>query len=342
MSSTIWLAVPELFVGGPDRPPRALRDLLQSHVDAAPAGSSIHWATYYFRDRALARALIAAHRRGVRVTLHLEGSPRRAGTNDRVIDLFERDGLGDGLHIHRAEGVAAALHPHLHTKIYAFDGPEAVALVGSFNPSGDDPEDAGVIAEIGDQDRGHNMLVAYREPAIVQALARQVERINGASDRFYPGRTQHLGATTLYFYPRLRTGIVDRELANISRGCRIRGAISHLKKGPLARALRACARRGAQVELLVHDTERRVPQALVTELAAAGIAITRFAHPDGLPMHAKFLLIQRGDERTAWFGSFNFNPRSRFLNHELLVRSSDGQLFGALDRRFDEIAAIIA
>ena len=40
--------------GGPDLPPRRLRNLLQEQVDAAPPGSSIDWATYYFRDRALA------------------------------------------------------------------------------------------------------------------------------------------------------------------------------------------------------------------------------------------------------------------------------------------------
>ena len=61
--------------GGPDLPPRRLRDLLQSHVDASRPGSRIDWATYYFRDRALAEALIRASDRGVRVNLVMEPDP---------------------------------------------------------------------------------------------------------------------------------------------------------------------------------------------------------------------------------------------------------------------------
>ena len=62
--------------GGPDLPPRRLRDLLQEQVDAAPAGSRTDWASYYFRDRALAEALIRASDRGVHVTLVIEPDPR--------------------------------------------------------------------------------------------------------------------------------------------------------------------------------------------------------------------------------------------------------------------------
>ena len=68
--------------GGPDLPPRRLRDLLQDHVDQSPPGSRIDWATYYFRDRALAEALMRASDRGVQVRLVMEGDPRRKGAND--------------------------------------------------------------------------------------------------------------------------------------------------------------------------------------------------------------------------------------------------------------------
>ena len=50
----------ELLFGGPDRPPRYLRDFLESCIAAVPAGGTIDFATYYFRDRALAQALIDA------------------------------------------------------------------------------------------------------------------------------------------------------------------------------------------------------------------------------------------------------------------------------------------
>lgn len=334
----------EVFFGGPDRPPRSLRDLLEARVAAVPSGGAIHWATYYFRDRALARALIAASDRGVRVTLHVEGRPRRAGVNAEVLAMLSAHGLSGGLHIHRpAAERLAPLHPHLHTKIYAFSHPEPAVLVGSFNPSGDEPEDAEIIAEIGDQDRGHNMLVDYRDPAVVRALARHVDTLGGLADRFRSRRSvEGADGTRFWFYPRLDTGIIDRALAGLGEGATIRGAISHLKRGFLAERLAAAARAGASVRLIVHDTERRVPEAAVATLAGAGVAIERYARPDSLPLHAKFLLVETPAERSAWFGSFNYNPRSRYLNHELLVRSRDPQLFAALAARFEAIAAEMA
>lgn len=86
----------------------------------------------------------------------IEGHPRRRHANQRVIsrlaDSFS--GIGSGLSVSRH-----LLPLHLHSKIYCFSHPRPTAFVGSFNPSGNDPEDLELIADIGDQDRGHNMLV---------------------------------------------------------------------------------------------------------------------------------------------------------------------------------------
>ena len=54
-STPITLPLWPIF-GGPDRPARALRDLLEQKVDEVPPGGSIAWITYYFRDEALAEA----------------------------------------------------------------------------------------------------------------------------------------------------------------------------------------------------------------------------------------------------------------------------------------------
>ena len=55
-----------IFFGGPERRPRPLRDLLDSHASAVPTGGETLWATYYFRDEALADELIQAKKRGAR------------------------------------------------------------------------------------------------------------------------------------------------------------------------------------------------------------------------------------------------------------------------------------
>lgn len=114
-------APPRLHFGGPDRPPRCLRTLLRERVDAVPGGGEIVWATYYFRDRDLAAALIEASDRGVRVTLHVEGHPRRKDVNAEVIGMLRRHGLKGGLHVHSPSlELLSSLHPHLHSKIYIF------------------------------------------------------------------------------------------------------------------------------------------------------------------------------------------------------------------------------
>ena len=246
--------------GGPDLPPCRLRDLLQSHVDASPPGSRIDWATYYFRDRALAEALIRASDRGVRVNLAMEPDPRRAGANDAVIALLGAHGLGGGFHLYRP---APRDRGHLHAKIYAFSHPD-VAWIGSFNPSGDDPEDADVIAEIGDQDRGHNLLLGIEDIRIAAALRRHVHRLAKWSPvplflRPAFNHTVRSAGSRLYFYPRLLTYPLERSISRMKAGDRLRGAISHLKPGELTRQMTKAVDRGAKIDLLVHDTMRRVP-----------------------------------------------------------------------------------
>ncbi len=314
--------------------------MLQARIEAVPAGGKIDWSTYYFRDRALAEALVAAQARGVAVTVHLEAVPRRASVNREVIAMLKA-GLGSGLRLHApAARALRKLHPHLHSKIYCFSHPLPTVLVGSFNPSGDVPEDADVIAEIGDQDRGHNMLVESRDPALVTALCHHVLGMGRAWLRWRPdqNRIVRTADADAWFYPRLRTAVIDRHLAGLGTGTTISGAISHMKSGFLANALIGAARRGATVRLLVHDTERRVPTATIAQLGQAGIAIARYVHPEGLPMHAKFLLVDDGQDKAAYFGSFNYNPRSRYLNHEILLASRHPEIWSALYRRFVEIS----
>lgn len=323
-------AAPTVHFGGPDMPPRLLRNLLRARIDAVPSGGEIVWATYYFRDRDLAAALIAASGRGVSVTLHVEGAPRRASANAAVLEMLETHGLAGGLHVHRA--AIPALHPHLHSKIYCFSHPGPVALVGSFNPSGDVPEDAEVIAEIGDQDRGHNLLVELADPLLVAGLCGHVKAMGRPFPRLRQNRPVAGRDATAWFFPRLDTGIIDRR---IDAAREITGCISHLKKGALLERLCRAAGRGATVRLLVHDTQRRVPDSAIARLTSAGVEIRRFVDPEGLPLHAKFLLV----DGTAWFGSFNYNPRSRWLNREILLASRHPAITVALADRFQAIAA---
>ncbi len=64
-SPTVTDTAASVRFGGPDREPRALRNLVAAAIAAVPSGGRIHWATYYFRDRQLALALVEARGRGV-------------------------------------------------------------------------------------------------------------------------------------------------------------------------------------------------------------------------------------------------------------------------------------
>lgn len=320
---------PIVHFGGPDLPPRLLRDLLRQRIDAVPAGGRIAWATYYFRDRDLAAALIAASDRGVEVVLQIEGTPRRASANAPVLALLKAHGLRGGLTVAAAR--VKAVHPHLHSKIYYFSHPRPAVLVGSFNPSGDLPEDADVIAEIGDQDRGDNLLVEIGEPAFAEALGRKVAGLTAPFARLRNARRLVGCDATAWFFPNFGTSPIERSLDGAAD---ILGCISHLKAGSLTAQLEKAAARGARVRLLVHDTARRVPHGIVARLQSAGVNISRVRYPDDLPMHAKFIVA----DGTAWFGSFNYNPRSRWLNHEILLSSRHPAIVGALAKRFEVIA----
>jgi hypothetical protein len=334
--------VADVFFGDPQSP-GFLRNLLEAHVDAVPPGGEIAWVTYYFRDERLADALIRAHRRGVRVLVSLEGRPRVRSANDAVIARLAdpQTGIGDGLRV-----VKRGLFRHLHEKLYCFSHPYPIALAGSFNPSGNQPEDPRIVAKIGDQDRGHNFLVELRGQAVVplfdhaRALHDQVPTL---LDHFSARGTRLIRARKLraYLFPRLNNPL-DALLRSLVPGSRLRIAASHLRDGSVAATLIMLAAAGVHVELLTEETRRRVPERIEQQLRASGVEFARYRHPDRLPMHNKFLLAETPEGRWAAFGSFNLTRTSRWLNSELLMVSEDDAVFDAFADRWDAMKAEMA
>ena len=177
----------QVFWGGPDRPARCLRDLLEERIHAVPAGGEILWVIYYFRDEGLVAALLQASRRGVRVRVVMEGAPRTDDFNSRARLLLEGDeALGRGLRCikHRFFDNAYLKRGRLHEKLYYFSHPVPSTLIGSFNPMGnihEGPaiisEDSAIIGDIGGNDRGHNVLVDIRESVLVEGLYGHARRL---------------------------------------------------------------------------------------------------------------------------------------------------------------------
>ena len=340
-----------VYFGGPDLPAYRLRDLLAERIAAVPPGGTIDWVTYYFRDRRLAEALLSAHRRGVKVTVTLEGQPRTASANKTVAAMLSgQDGLGSGfrsLSLPRVPTPFGTMwKPHVHEKLYCFSHPRPVAFIGSFNPSGDGPEyHPDIIREIGDQDRGHNVLVGLADPPLVEALvahARWIQRAHGILFyRFSKGANRAVRGkdTEVHFWPRVRPHPMVQFLSRLGAKARIRIAASHIKGTPVVKAIIGLASSGAAVEVLAEPTLRRVPVEAERMLMRAGIPFRRVTHPDGLPMHSKFVLAENAGQRWVIFGSFNWTVRSYRLNHEIGAISTNEHLCEAFARRWEVLAA---
>jgi len=339
----------EVYFGGPDKPQGALRNLLSDKIDAVPAGGSIDWVTYYFRDRPLARKLIDAAGRGVKVTLVLEGKPRIVKANQQVIDILSGEkGLGDGLRIIALPGVPSppgiGWKPQLHEKIYCFSHPQPTALFGSFNPSGDFPEeDPAILWKIGNHNVAHNSLVAVYDAKIVDLLVGHIRSLHRDGSSLYYrfwDRTQHsldFGHTVLHFWPRIGRHPVERFLNGFGNGSRVRIAASHIRNSRSVSRLIELSQRGAQVEVLSESTNRRVPLKTEKRLRAAGVKFERLGQLKNVPMHLKLILAENDDGKWTVFGSFNWTVPSYWINHEIAAITSDAQVFNEFDRRWNEL-----
>lgn len=342
----------EIHFGGPDFRSGRLRDLLAEHIAAVPPGGSIDWVTYYFRDRQLAKHLLEAHHQGVRVTVTIEGCPRSRTANDAVTAILAGpDGLGKGFRTISLPGVPTPSgrpwKPNLHEKLYCFSHPKPVALIGSFNPSGDNPEiRPDIVLEIGDHDRGHDLLVGLHRPKLVDRLTAHARMLNSTRphllQRFSPRLNRSLkdGNTEIFFWPRVRKNPVMRFLHQVGPGARIRIAASHLKGKATVSALINLAPCAASLEILSEPTLRRVPMQVERMFSKAGIPFARVEHPEGLPMHNKFVLVEKSGQRWVIFGSFNWTTRSYWLNYEIGAISTDDILFKAMSRRWELLKSL--
>jgi hypothetical protein len=241
-------------------------------------------------------------------------------------------------------------HPiplHLHGKIYGFSHPRPVVLLGSFNPSGNDPEDPAIIAKIGDQDRGHNLLVEIADPIVVTSLFAWVRSLHrhplALQWRMRMRSNDTCGANSqLFLFPRPRSDVLTERLEALPEGSRVRIAASHIRDRSVAKVLEKLAHRNVHVEVITGGAGRRSPASIERELTEAGISICRLGDCAGSPMHCKFVLTQSGDERWSAFGSYNLTKTSRWLNYETLLLSRDLEIWAELDLHWKELAAACA
>jgi hypothetical protein len=276
----------------------------------------------------------------------MEGNPRSGAVNRRVLELLRGDGaLGKGARAlnHRLIDNRFLRSCRLHEKLYYFSHPVPCAMVGTFNPSGNLLEDHAVIHKIGDQDRGHNVLVDIRDPVLVQGLHTHAQHLfeshHGPWERFLSESNRVLasGNTRILFFPRTCWKDFNGLFEGLATGSHVRIAVSHLNDAGICKRLFSLARRGVRIEILAHDTERRVPLWVEKGMLRNGITFNRYIHPEGLPMHNKFMLIDTPERQVLAFGSMNLSVRSLHANHELLVIDENPDLCQMFMQRWDEM-----
>jgi len=332
-----------LYFGGPTAAPLRLRDVLAAKIDEQGAGDEIIWATYYFCDLDLAERLMRAQERGVVVRLVLQEKPRFKSANQPVINLLKSHPIWDGVSLYNPKG---KLSGNLHSKIYVFKGAVNSAFIGSFNPSGDGAGDAALIAEIGNQDRGYNLLLELFDENLVSDLARHVADIGARNGQFWRRLNGPVFASAsgqITNFPQLRP---LRRLKGpiwpkgLSRQSCLRIAASHVKGRLLTHLMRGAFRTECEVKLLTHHTERRAPEDTLNRFRSAGVDVRRYQSPDNYPMHAKFILSEsKAAGKHVRLGSLNYNQKSLWLNDELIFDSDDAVLHDALSHWFDQIWA---
>ena len=135
----------------------------------------------------------------------------------------------------------------------------------------------------------------------------------------------------------MRRNPLHERLAALPGGSVLRIAASHVRDFDVARCLVGLVGRGVQIDLLTGGSGRRSPSRIGKYLIAGGVRVARFAHPEKLPMHAKFMLAEGPMDRWVAFGSYNLTRTSRWLNQEMLAFSSDPNLWWSLDARWAEM-----
>lgn len=338
-----------LYHSGRHSSPYLLRNLLLERIKSTPSGGWIKWCTYYFCDQLLVEALLDAHRRGVDLLVLVEDCPRTPVINQPTIRQLSSE-LGSA---HFRSLRACSLLPcmpasfrlraNLHAKVYAFSHPQPHVLLGSYNPSCDVASDPELVESIGDQDLGYNLLAEFRQPDIAEGLAAHLRHLflNGHKRlfRFWPGSNTILTAkdTQVILFPRCQTQLLQKRLNRLGNGDRLFIAASHMKVKSIVKAISKASRAGARVEIICHDSERRVPQKAIERLRSAGVSVQRYLDAERAPMHYKFICVETIIGAEVWFGSFNLNAQSLYCNHEVLVRSCCPAMVAEFKRCWSEL-----
>ena len=348
--SNVQLSGSNVNFGGPDLKKNNLRDILLQSIDAIPEGGNIVWMCYYLNDSSILHALVKASLRGVAITVLVDAKPRVPSVNNSSIHYLDKYATGNinVIAAHKKplwEYLGLNWHPHFHTKLYYFSHPVPNVYVGSYNPTagaGELSED--IISQIGDHSISHNVLVNISEQEIVTVLRKYTEKMQHHSFRSiarlapWHNRTHCSQDWKINFLPTMGNHPI-RNLLTTNEEAKIKCAISHLKGPGIKRLLESALRTGKNLEVLLDSTERRVPQQILSFFDQNKIQYHQPKLPINCLMHNKYILYKSATESKVIFGSYNWSARSRYLNHELIVTTSNKAMVADFNTRWEQVVS---
>jgi phosphatidylserine/phosphatidylglycerophosphate/cardiolipin synthase-like enzyme len=333
-----------VYFGGPDKDPYFLRNLLAERLSQTEKGGEIFWITYYFRDFYLAEKLMEAAKNGVKVSIVLESKPRVKSANDKVYNILKNHSninLKYVSHETPHKKIFGSI-PKIHEKIYYFSSPQRICYIGSFNPSSSVNDNPEIVKLIGDQDRGHNFLVEITDESLLDELREHCSYMynirHGMNEMLkrYQSKIEN-NHTQIYFYPWANKKIIMSLFDRVSAGDKLLIAESHFTAKIILNKLIGLSKNGVEIKIIAHGTKRRFPLYIEKILKEKDIEYYRYIHPKEYPMHNKFIILEKKNEKLVAFGSLNFTKRSIYESHEILAVTKDTAIIDSFKNRWETI-----
>lgn len=312
-------------------------DSIFEHIlaDIEQARESIHiefyiWQAGGYVDK-IANALIRARRRGVKISILLDGAGSRSFFNSEWVSIFKRSGIEveTALKVSPLRALFRRLDLRLHRKILVIDN--YIAYTGSMNMV--DPRYFKKTAGVG---QWVDIMTRIKGPtsallSCIQSWDWEVE----TGERRFPNlpnchidqkhKHAHHAVQVIPSGPGMPDNFIHQVLLltiHHAQKCITITTPYFVPSEQLLFAITTAAQRGVEVNLIIPDKNDSLmvewaSRSFFTELLNAGVNIFRFY--DGL-LHTKSVLV---DNEYCLMGSVNLDMRSLWLNFESTLATDD-------------------
>ena len=309
-------------------------------VAGAPAGSTIRGTIYSLSVQPVAKALVAAERRGVKVQILMDGD-NEASLSPAVAIIKELSSVRFCTYDAAAYGAAdrtgggcisTSDDGDLHVKMFTFT--QTTDPAGALRSNVSWFSSANMTYATG-SDQSNNAVTVYGDAALARGLNAYFSdlwnRRHYVGDDYYDFRSGRgyypARAATVYASPegRGQTDTVVSRLDDLTPNtrCQMRIAMSFVTSARphLLRLIKANAAKGCRVSIVVGSSRGaiRMPHDVYAELVGAGVSVRRTAQ-----VHDKFFVVHgkfgRRYQHRVYTGSQNWSSSALTSNDEIFVK----------------------